>query len=576
MKQRLRLIFMALLLSYLLLFAGSLVYTLITSLELSIIPEFRLSWTINRTLVSFLSLLPSAQFTMLIFLYSFYIPKKQMPRLSITYPQLISSINKALLFFLLFTGVYVFSYELFLPSSRIQLKTAREISSMILSLDERIETAEKNEELDKQLRLLNIKRSLLPENEALTDRIITIQNKVYQERNQKEIEQETSEQGQTFSRTSGTKDSRYYTEKAHAFLQGGELSSGIYYANLALTLDPENSQAREYLQEAWKRLENPSSPKKPTPFDQKKHALAVLEGGNPIKAYYLFLSLSRRYPKDSDIDKYLAKSRKQLLSQAFFYEEVKNLNTFSRFNSDLLFVMKDPRENQLFFHWDKLVNINGTLYIQNIEALGFAPDQTFLYYLKAPYGKVVQGKLLTTCLSKEEEDRRREPSFLTGSPKLYPQPLPLPPEILKIPSSGFSSTDLKNLTLGNLFSLRPIIAGLGYPKQAFESEIIERLLRIICFFSFSFLSIAFGWRTRISVDPYAPGWGYCLFLAPLLLFVHLGYEFYIQLNLLLSGYLLLAQGPLVSRGILIAIQSLIIVLTLVYYVKQFDLSRKAA
>jgi len=567
MNKRIKLILISLFLSFIISYLISIFYTTMVSKSIILLSHFTFPWIIHSAFLTFFERFPSLHFTILILLYSFIFPQDESITQRLPRNKLLHNFSSALILFIVITCSYIILFEAFFPLANRKVQYYERISKIINDLEKQ-KTKAYSDDLNEVLQILQIERSVYPEKLHLEEEITKINSLL---RDQEKVTSQNMISKKVEQSSVTSKDSTYYMTKARNAFNDQDWASTILFAQRALELQSTLTEASQLLNNAKSYLKNPELIKsnQDNLFEAKRKALTLLEIGNTTAAYYQFKTLSTLFPLDNEIQNYLKLSQQEVSKTAFFFKEVKNLESFSRLNSDLVFVLKHKEDVEILFHWDKIVKINNIFYIQNINAFAFSSQGQILYSFTAPYGKIHNNLLLLRCLDEDNPDEELAPKIRPYSiNNVDLSQIPLPNETTELlPSHGFSIKELQGLSLGQLFKVQPLIKSLGYREELVESEILERLLKIFSIISLSFLSIAFGWSLRYQIHKYKPSRIF-IFSFPILFYItNYLYEFYLYLNKILFSYLLLYHGVALSRILLLILQVLIIVSSAIYYFK---------
>lgn len=124
-------------------------------------------------------------------------------------------------------------------------------------------------------------------------------------------------------------------DKSDAAAAKKEWFNAHYWATLAMQAcsgtDTNLSRAQDAANLAWNHLSNPSgfnNEEEKNYFARKKEGYAALNSGDNLKAYYIFVGLSKssaEHAADPDVVRYLAVAKERVESDFFFIDETQDL-----------------------------------------------------------------------------------------------------------------------------------------------------------------------------------------------------------------------------------------------------------
>ncbi|TFG62511.1 MAG: hypothetical protein E4H36_07835, partial [Spirochaetales bacterium] len=166
------------------------------------------------------------------------------------------------------------------------------------------------------------------------------------------------------------------TGRAGDFLSKEDYYSALYYADLALKLDPSFAEALKLKKEAEKNIAQAapaeSETKKTDYYFQKKEGYeALFQFNNPVRAYYIYQDLKSSHPDDRDVIRYFAEAEKKLLENSFFMDEASFLSGHL-FYSDIVFAnVLSENYTELIFA-EKLYSTPAAVYLESVEVMRWA------------------------------------------------------------------------------------------------------------------------------------------------------------------------------------------------------------
>jgi hypothetical protein len=254
-------------------------------------------------------------------------------------------------------------------------------------------------------------------------------------------------------------DAAAYVEKARYYLDREDWFSAHYYASRAAAFDPKRTDAPRLAALAWQKIAGgelrAKDDKAAVIFREKRDAYMLLQK-DPVAAYYRFVELSSRYPKDPDIQEYLTESTRKLKESSFFRDEVEHLAALPG-AEDVVFFNGTGKDATEAVFIGKLVDAGREgAYAMDIEAIRYRATGEVLWHLQAPYGRIeesVAGSvparggadgltaggrvILLLCVDRVDRARQIGPVYLAGSrPSVERNILPFVPTASAATASG--------------------------------------------------------------------------------------------------------------------------------------------
>jgi hypothetical protein len=294
-------------------------------------------------------------------------------------------------------------------------------------------------------------------------------------------------------------------EQARFYAARGDWFSAHYYAEAAASADPRRRDAFQIMSEASRQLAvTPAAPgaagggDEGQLFARKKEALARLESGDAVGAYYAFLALQGVSPRDPDIAGYLKRASDEVEKQYFFLDEARKVELLPGTQS-ILFLNRGDAGSTEAVSIAKMVQLpGGDDYFFGIEAVRYDEAGVVAWHFTAPYGRREGRVILMAAVDRADPAVRSTPRYLQGGrPAAERSLLRLEPDAqeLRVLSSGRSA--LAAMSIGEMWRLRPRLGDYGLGRQSLGVELAMRLVMPFAFLVLSILCTAMGWSLRI-------------------------------------------------------------------------------
>jgi tetratricopeptide (TPR) repeat protein len=356
--------------------------------------------------------------------------------------------------------------------------------------------------------------------------------------------------------------------KARSSFAQGDWYSAHYFAQQASRLDPSRSDALRLAVQAWDRItsaERASADAAQMELFQKKTAAYALlaKRNDPVAAYYAFLALSVRYPKDQDIATYLARAGEEARKVSFFLDEVRGIETLPGTRRILFLERKERGSIEAVFIGKMIETAQGTAYLFDTEAIRYAPSGAVAWHFTAPYGKLHGGVLLMQCLDGSNPDLRSLPLYHQGArPAAERNLLALRPTVEELRALSMDRGALSAMGLPELWRLRTDLGSLGISRESLNMEMAKKAVMPFAYLILALFSLSLGWalRDRTVGRPSA----FSIILVPLVpVVVSLASLLYIHAHRILLGFTFLAFGLTVAAIVFAALQLALLVIALV-------------
>lgn len=315
-------------------------------------------------------------------------------------------------------------------------------------------------------------------------------------------------------------DAAAYVEKARYYLDREDWFSAHYYASQAAAFDPKRTDAPRLAARAWQKIAGgelrAKDDKAAAVFREKRDAYMLLQK-DPVAAYYRFVELSSRFPKDSDVQEYLAESTRKLKESSFFRDEVEHLVALPG-AEDVLFFNGAGKDITEAVFIGKLVDAGREgAYALDIEAIRYRSTGEVLWHLRAPYGRIEESAagsvpagaggadgmsaggraILLLCVDRVDRGRQIGPVYLAGSrPPAERNILTLAPTVPELEALAVGRDSVGAMGLPQLWRLRERLAAFGMPRERLETEIVMKAFMPFAFLVLAFFALSFGWALR--------------------------------------------------------------------------------
>lgn len=298
-----------------------------------------------------------------------------------------------------------------------------------------------------------------------------------------------------------------------------------FYAMRAYKLSPENGPYREEALRlaalSWNRIEQGfadlAADIDVRLYQAKKAGYEMMLQENYIKAYYQFLVAQKiiedvhSSKRDPDIDRFIEITKKKMLEEVFFIEELESLSVFESFKYIHFTVpaFNEVPAAKIAVEGISFISSKGIqeVYGRNCEITQYDNDGGIQFKCRVPFVKFIpivhrngqpMLRLQLQAVDKSNEGLVIRPVVLEGS---------LPAEQLTVKLLPFSYSTLeliiaacegeKTMTLPQLYTFRKSGALYGFPAQIYHREIVARIsdTLLILIISVYMLVIAWGFRT---------------------------------------------------------------------------------
>ena len=536
--------------------------------KVQILSNFKISWIISNSIRLFIQYLLPIQSTALIIVFSLFFPWKagiqsiQMPFIDV--------IGKSILLFLILTLIFTGLTEGILPGILKKQSDQLYLTEIALDYfkraDRDIDSGKADKDFNEISTLLKAYLQIDPDNSVVKDALDwangakalkTVTDKPI-------IDTEPSTE-------KNKNEAADILDKANDYNGKAEYFSALYYANLAFKLDPSRLDAQRLAaesREAIRSLEPDKSEKDANKyFERKREGFDMLDGGNPIGAYYIFNELSKLSIDDRDIQEFLERSLEKISTTSFFTEEAREVETLPGID-DIIFLDDDLT----LIHIGKMIlPEKDKAFFFNIEVITINKNGEISIHYTAPYGKFdsTSNSIIMHAIDKDNSNLSLKPKYLTGTAG-NPENiiLKLTPKLEELIYLGKISNNIRFMNVLELYHHALTLNKYGYIKEPVEILLLNRILKPFTFLTISFLSVSLGWLLRIR--KYSFPW-IAFLLVPIITYLINNilsiYEYGMKL---LLGFALFKTGFYPAFSILLVSQGIILFLVLISIASQKD------
>ncbi len=290
------------------------------------------------------------------------------------------------------TLLFTLGSELLLPAVHQQLDTYRFSSESASEWLEQGELLEASEDYAAAAEAFHRALEYQPENEGLKSRIEDI-----------ELLIPSDELAEPWDEDRLQSEAVEALEKARAAENREDYFTAHYWALLAGQWDPEQKEnAMEIASRSWEAIADLGVDSKEKEqiarYKKKLEGYQLLQKGEPIRAYNIFLELSReKGGVDPDIIEFLERSKEKLKEASY---PVRQSIQAERLPGPRNILFRLPEDGPFVFA-GKLVTFEGNSYLINFEMLHLDNSDTPLFHLKAPAALFRENGLLLRGVDRE-------------------------------------------------------------------------------------------------------------------------------------------------------------------------------
>ena len=362
-------------------------------------------------------------------------------------------------------------------------------------------------------------------------------------------------------------DAQALVDKAQFYFDHEDWFSAHYYAEAALAADGRRRDAIRLAAEAQNKIGglSPSNDAQTSAlFSQKKDAFARLENGDAVGAYYLFVALAAKNPRDQDIATYLDRARAALSTTSFFLEDAQKLQTLPGAQG-ILFLNRTTADGKEAVAIGKMVELRtGEAYFFDIEAVRYDNSGNELWHFSAPYGVRTTGNtILMRCIDRTDPRLQYLPLYIKGTRDAAERNiLALSPTPEELRALSTSRNSLAAMGITELLRVRSDLGTFGLAREELTVDMVMKLLMPFAFLIISLFAVSLGWAFRARYPGRLPFIGVVLLpLVPIVL--SLLTLLYLYGHRIVAGFIVLAFGLRVALIALALLQGILLALSLV-------------
>jgi len=297
--------------------------------------------------------------------------------------------------------------------------------------------------------------------------------------------------------------------RANEAFRNEEYYTAYYFADLATALSPPRSpeaeQAKALALSIQRRLASFQADaeeiERKITFETKTQGHSdLLSGELPLvaRAYYTFLRLTKKYPKDPEAARYLSEAEEKLETMAFFRDEVESYSSMPGTNR--VFFLNRERGDAA----TRVAAVGGIIttergtYARDIEAMAFGESGEVTTHFTAQVGKIMedaQGSpvLYLVGIDRTDSSNTLLPEFHTGEQQ---NTYRLAPSLEELELLGAEGRDTAAYHLHRLWGMWDTVTPYGYPADPIRIETLKRITSAFTFILLSFFALSAGWRLR--------------------------------------------------------------------------------
>lgn len=530
------------------------VYSLVSTLDISLLPPFITPYRIKSSILLFIQYFPSLQVSGILVGYALAFSKVSDLKVERWSEGLFSCLKDAFALSLFLLCIYVILAEGLAPSLRTRNETA-----ITRTTDYR--------------EYVSVARSLMVKDDhGRADGYLVAAEGIWKDSEEIADLREScrlriaEKQGEGLSRQSRLPDPLIIADATGLTVLGAldisaqarereDFFTAHYYATVAERLarpdDPNKETAKRAAAEAWNQIlqgfaELQSRGDKDL-YSMKRQGYEAIQGGDYLRAYYIFIDLKNKDiarqdgKHDPDIERFLELSQSGVLESFFFFDETSDLGRFEA-SRDIFFTLSRSGGTDViyikgvtysrqsgrdvaylrdvsFARFDSFNKLQYKMYVPQAKMFAFADD-----------GKNPRPQILLRSVGRESDGVVTRPVVLEGSAPAQDQAVLL----LDMPLRDFSLIVSANrgpasMIMTDLFRFSGRGKQYGYDSPVYLGEALTRLADPFLLLILSILSLVAGWRYRLGKDVLFKAWWILVVpLFPLLSLIVIGFIRYLS------------------------------------------------
>ncbi len=487
-------VFSSLFVFYLLGYGAFLIYCLATFSASQVLPIFQRQYAGTRAFVLFMEYLIPIHVSGIVVALSLGSRARANAASGDTARPFGKIASSTLVAFVVLTVVYTVFFEGLAPSARARLSGMEYQSRLAREFLSQANARKQKGDFSSALTYADYYLRIDRENPSVTDLRAELAAEAAKQQLKSEAKPAPAEQPpQGLDAAALLEKSRYYFEKQDYY-------SAHYYATQALGQEPGRTDAMRLAAQAWDKITGftPSQAEADTAklYEQKKRAYDALMGEDVLTAYYSFVALAEKYPKDADVAEYLEKSRQKVQEASFFIDEAQKAVPLPG-TENVVFINKEEKGTTEAVFIGKLVETGEGVFALDVEAIQYRSDGSVVYHFSVPYGKLFGSTLVLHAIDGKDRLTQVLPLYLAGSrPKAEQGILILRPTVEEMRALSADRGGSFHVGLARLWRMKNSLAGYGLLEQGISVQLVMDILMPFVFLTLSFFALAFGWGFR--------------------------------------------------------------------------------
>jgi len=467
-------------------------YALLTFSVNQYLPSLRMGYSLDRAFVLFMDYLIPVHAAAVAVAAS--LAGREQARLGAPAQRFSKIVSSTLVAFLLLTVAYTALYEGVYPRARARLSDMQYQSRLAQTYRKQAAERTSAGDFGAAIDAIDLYLAIDPGNKEMAEQRLVVAGKA--------VKQPAPAPAPSVEGAASAEESaEALIEKARSASARQDWYSANYYAQYAASLDPRRADAQRLASQAENMLSAASGSKDVKTselFLQKRQAYSLLMSGDPLAAYYSFIDLAARDPKDPDITTYLAEASNKLKAVTFFVEDARKMETLPGAQG-ILFLNNNDAEGTEAVYLGKMVELTtGEAYFFDIEAIRYDAAGAVTWHFRAPYGmRTSSNAVLMHCISAADRKIQYLPQYLRGSrPEGDRNVLVMRPTLEELRALSTSRDALAVMGIAELWRLRTDLGSFGLARQTLTVDMAMQMLMPFAFLILSVLCVSLGWAFR--------------------------------------------------------------------------------
>jgi tetratricopeptide (TPR) repeat protein len=549
-----------LLLFYVLAFAAFFIYSFITFSAGVYLPSLRWEYALKNAFVLFMDYLIPVHAAAVAVAASLSFDRGA-PKPGVQSQQFAGIASSTLVAFLVLTAAYTALAEGVAPAARKRLSDMQYLTRVAGEYRRQAAAAMQAKDYRAALDALNRYLAVEPTDKEVADQRLEAISGAAAQGTPRSTEETGTPAG------AGQADAQALVEKARYYEERKDWFSAHYYAQAAVALDPRRVDALRIASEAANELAHSTrsdmDAKTAELFQRKRDALAKLENGDALGAYYSFLAMANENKNDPDVARYLGESQAAVSKAAFFVDDARKVELLPG-TQGILFLNRNDGESAEAVSVGKMVDLpGGDVYFFDIEAFRYDASGNVAWHFTARYGRREGDSILMRGVDSRDRAAQSQPLYLEGA-RSGPERnvLRLAPTVQELRALSSSRTAFAGIGISDMWRLRSRLGAYGLARQSLGVEMTMRLVMPFAFLILSILCTAMGWALRMRSSERPPVVG--ILLMPLLpVVLALMSLLYLYAHRVIVGFTVIGFGLTVSFIVMAALQLILLAFSLV-------------